>query len=56
MSAAPARKPVVHFVGSIPLSDAETVFRTLAAATGSQFLQDALTAANRSDTQVPPHW
>jgi hypothetical protein len=34
MSAAPARKPIVHFVGSIPLSDAETVFRTLAAATG----------------------
>jgi len=24
MSAAPARKPIVHFVGSIPLSDAET--------------------------------
>ena len=34
MSAARARKPIVHFVGSIPLSDAETVFRTLAAATG----------------------
>ena len=34
MSAAPAHKPIVHFVGSIPLSDAETVFRTLAAATG----------------------
>ena len=34
MSAATARKPVVYFVGSIPLSDAETVFRTLAAATG----------------------
>src|ERR1700747_3323659 len=31
MSAAPAHKPVVHFVGSIPLPDAETVFRTLAA-------------------------
>src|SRR5438132_12058389 len=28
------RKPIVHFVGSIPLPDAETVFRTLAAATG----------------------
>jgi hypothetical protein len=35
MSAATARKPIVHFVGSIPLPDAETVFRTLAAATGS---------------------
>ena len=34
MSAAPVHKPIVHFVGSIPLSDAETVFRTLAAATG----------------------
>ena len=34
MSAATAHKPIVHFVGSIPLSDAETVFRTLAAATG----------------------
>ena len=34
MSAAPAHKPIVHFVGSIPLPDAETVFRTLAAATG----------------------
>src|SRR5205823_7100346 len=34
MSAAPAHKPIVHFVGSIPLSDAETVFRTLSAAAG----------------------
>jgi hypothetical protein len=34
MSAAPTHKPIVHFVGSIPLPDAETVFRTLAAATG----------------------
>ena len=34
MSAAPAHKPIVHYVGSIPLPDAETVFRTLAAATG----------------------
>ena len=33
MSAATAHKPIVHFVGSIPLPDAETVFRTLAAAT-----------------------
>ena len=33
MNAATARKPIVHFVGSIPLPDAETVFRTLAAAT-----------------------
>ena len=34
MSAAPVHQPIVHFVGSIPLPDAETVFRTLAAATG----------------------
>jgi hypothetical protein len=33
MSAATAHKPIVHFFGSIPLPDAETVFRTLAAAT-----------------------
>ncbi len=32
MSAATAQKPIVHFVGSIPLPNAETVFRTLAAA------------------------
>jgi hypothetical protein len=34
MSAARAHKPIVHFVGSIPLRDAETVFRTLAVVTG----------------------
>jgi len=33
MSDATAHKPIVHFVGSIPLPDAETVFRTIAAAT-----------------------
>jgi hypothetical protein len=27
-------QPIIHFVGSIPLPDADTVFRTLAAATG----------------------
>ena len=26
--------PIIHFVGSIPLPDAETVFRTLAQTTG----------------------
>jgi hypothetical protein len=26
MSAAPAHTPIVHFVGSIPLPDAETVY------------------------------
>jgi len=34
MNTAQRPKPIVHFVGSIPLPDAETVFRTLAAATG----------------------
>jgi hypothetical protein len=34
MSAVEQPKPIVHFVGSIPLPDAETVFRTLAAAAG----------------------
>jgi len=34
MSPPPAHQPLVHFVGSIPLPDSETVFRTLAAATG----------------------
>jgi hypothetical protein len=27
--------PIVHFVGSIPLPEAETVFRTLAESTGA---------------------
>jgi hypothetical protein len=34
MNAAPAHRPIVHFVGSIPLPDTETVFRTLSTATG----------------------
>jgi hypothetical protein len=34
MNATQQRKPIVHFVGSIPLPDAETVFRTLSAAAG----------------------
>jgi hypothetical protein len=34
MSASQQHTPVVHYVGSIPLPDAETVFRTLSAATG----------------------
>jgi hypothetical protein len=33
VSAATTHKPIVHFVGSIPLPSAETVFRTLAATT-----------------------
>src|SRR5258707_11943805 len=34
MSASRGHPPIVHFVGSIPLPDAETVFRTLSAAAG----------------------
>ena len=34
MSADHSRQPIVHFVGSIPLPDAETVFRTLSGAVG----------------------
>jgi hypothetical protein len=34
MSAEGNKQPIVHFVGSIPLPDAETVFRTLAGAVG----------------------
>jgi hypothetical protein len=34
MSASQQHAPIVHFVGSIPLPDAETVFRTLSAAAG----------------------
>jgi hypothetical protein len=32
-------QPIVHFVGSIPLPDSETVFRTLSAATGPHLLR-----------------
>ena len=34
MGADRSKHPIVHFVGSIPLPDAETVFRTLSSATG----------------------
>ena len=30
-----AGQPIIHFVGSIPLPDTETVFRTLAGSAGS---------------------
>ena len=35
MTAASNAQPIVHFVGSIPLPDAETVFRTLSAVAGA---------------------
>ena len=34
MTAVQQRRPIVHFVGSIPLPDAESVFRTLSAVVG----------------------
>src|SRR6202161_1994293 len=34
MNAEQSKSPVVHFVGSIPLPDSETVFRTLSSAVG----------------------
>src|SRR5262245_65707226 len=34
MCADRSQQPIVHFVGSIPLPDAETVFRTLSSACG----------------------
>ena len=34
MTAPQHNKPIVHFVGSVPLPDAETVFRTLPAVAG----------------------
>ena len=36
MNVSREHQPIVHFVGSIPLPDAETVFRTLSAAVGPQ--------------------
>jgi hypothetical protein len=39
MSADRSKHPIVHFVGSIPLPDSETVFRTLSAATGPHLIR-----------------
>jgi hypothetical protein len=39
VTAEQSKHPVVHFVGSIPLPDAETVFRTLSSATGQHVLR-----------------
>src|SRR3982074_731787 len=36
MTATGTPQPIIHFVGSIPLPDAETVFRTLSATAGRQ--------------------
>jgi len=34
-----SKHPIVHFVGSIPLPDSETVFRTLSQACGKHVIQ-----------------
>ena len=34
-----SKHPIVHFVGSIPLPDSETVFRTLSKATGPHLIR-----------------
>jgi hypothetical protein len=39
MSADRSRQPIIHFVGSIPLPDAETVFRTLSQATSKHLIR-----------------
>ena len=39
MSADRSKHPIVHFVGSIPLPNAETVFSTLSAATGTHLIR-----------------
>ena len=39
MCADRSKQPIVHFVGSIPLPDAETVFRTLSQATGKHLIR-----------------
>jgi hypothetical protein len=39
-------QPIVHFVGSIPLPDTETVFRTLTAATGPHLLMPCAVKAS----------
>ena len=46
----PTKSPVVHFVGSIPLPDSETVFRTLAGAVGGHVarLPDGETGVRKS--------
>src|SRR5215475_14482912 len=45
------KHPIVHFVGSIPLPDSETVFKTLAAATGPR-----LTRLPDGETGIRKTW
>ena len=39
MNDTPVKRPIAHFVGSIPLPDAETVFRTLSATAGRHIVR-----------------
>jgi hypothetical protein len=39
MGAAAVDRPIIHFVGSIPLADSETVFRTLSQAAGAHMVR-----------------
>jgi hypothetical protein len=50
MPADRSKHPIIHFVGSIPLPDSETVFRTLSAATGAHLtrLPDGETGIRKS--------
>ena len=50
MPADRSKHPIVHFVGSIPLPDAESVFRTLSSATGAHLarLPDGETGIRKS--------
>src|SRR6202161_2876787 len=50
MNAEQSKSPVVHFVGSLPLPDAETVFRALAGASGGHVarLPDGETGIRKS--------
>ncbi len=51
MSADRSKQPVIHFVGSIPLPDTETVFRTLSEATGKH-----LTRIPDGETGIRKTW
>src|SRR5688500_4033736 len=51
MAADRSKQPVIHFVGSIPLPDAETVFRTLSQATGKH-----LTRLPDGETGIRKTW
>ncbi len=51
-----SKHPIVHFVGSIPLPDAETVFRTLADVAAPYLLRlpDGETGIRKDLDPLPP--